>query len=96
MAAGAGCVRPPPAGSPGWYRVADKAALVRDDDELGPVAGAKFHHGAVDVRLGGRRAEHQVGGDLVVGQSRGDEGDNLPFPVGERRELPRLWLCRQS
>jgi hypothetical protein len=50
----------------------DQAGLVGEDDELRPVASAELDHRPADVGLGGGGAEHQGGGDLVVGQAVGD------------------------
>src|SRR5690606_19849089 len=47
------------------------------------VADVEFGHGPVDVGLGGRGADHHAGGDLVVGQSSGDQGDGLAFAGGQ-------------
>ena len=37
----------------------DQPGLVREDDQLRPVPRAELHHRAADVRLRGRRADHQ-------------------------------------
>jgi hypothetical protein len=44
----------------------DQAGFVGEDHELGPVAGVEFGHGPVDVGFRRHRADHHVGGDLVV------------------------------
>ena len=36
-----------------------------------------------DVALDGAGAEVEVLGDLGVGQAAGDQGEHLPFPVGD-------------
>jgi hypothetical protein len=60
-----------------------QAAAVGEDDELGAVAGADFDHGPVHMGLDGGRAEHELRGDFVVGQTGGDECGDLPFPAGQ-------------
>src|SRR5262249_37979361 len=52
----------------------------------GTVGGLEFGHGPADVCLGGGGADHHPGGDLVVGQAAGGQGDDLAFAVGERVE----------
>jgi hypothetical protein len=44
-----------------------QAGLVGDDDELGAVTGTEFHHGPVDMGLGGQRGNDELVGDLTVG-----------------------------
>jgi hypothetical protein len=44
-----------------------QAGLVGDDDELGAVTGTEFHHGPVDMGLGGQRGNDELVGDLAVG-----------------------------
>lgn len=60
-----------------------ESGLVGGDDELGAVVGVEFGHGSVDVGLHGVRADDEVVGDVVVGQSGGDEGEDFPFAVGQ-------------
>jgi hypothetical protein len=60
-----------------------QAGFVGEDDELGAVAGVEFGHGSVDVGFRGQWGDHHAGGDLVVGQALGDEGDGLAFAVGQ-------------
>ncbi|GIE72882.1 hypothetical protein Apa02nite_089900 [Actinoplanes palleronii] len=47
------------------------------------VAGVQFGHGPVDVRLGGHRADHHVGGDLIVGQPTRGQRHGLAFAGGQ-------------
>jgi hypothetical protein len=47
---------------------------------------AELGHSPVDVGLDGLRADEQALGDVVVGQSLRDQGENLAFPVGQRGE----------
>src|SRR5690606_2443296 len=37
-----------------------QAGLVGQDDQLGAVAGAQFHHGPADVGLGGERTDDET------------------------------------
>src|SRR5690606_24568048 len=48
--------------------------------------GVEFGHGPVDVGLGGRRADDQPVGDLVVGQAVGGQDDRLAFAAGQLGE----------
>src|SRR6266567_8319567 len=73
----------------------DQAALVGDDDQLGPVPGVKLGQDPRHVRLASQRADEQPGGDLGVGQAAGDQREDLQLPRGERvreRELGRRGL----
>jgi len=66
----------------------DEPAFIGDDDCLRAVAQAEFGEDAANVRLDGRFAEYEPLGDLGVGQSTGDELEDLDFAVGELGELP--------
>lgn len=50
---------------------------------MGPVAGAEFGHGAVDVGLDGERADLEAAGYLVVGEAARDVDEDLAFAAGE-------------
>src|SRR5215204_5323403 len=69
-AAGGVCVRVHSAGRrSAWLRrgaCLDQAALVGDDDELGAVARGELEQDAADVCLGGRAADDEPFGDLLV------------------------------
>ncbi len=67
----------------------DQAGFVGEDDELGAVAGTQLGHGPADVGLHGSRADHHVGGDLVVGETAGYKRDHLAFTVSQGLELRR-------
>src|SRR6266702_5276007 len=62
----------------------DQAALISDDDQLGPVPGVQLGEDPGHVRLAGQRADEQPGGDLGVGQAAGDQREDLQLPCGER------------
>jgi len=51
-----------------------------------------LHHGAVDVGLGRRRADHHALGDLVVGQAVRREGDGLALGAAAYEEAKRLMV----
>src|SRR6185312_6610934 len=51
----------------------DQPRLIGGDNQLGPVTQAELGEDPADVRLGGRRAHHQPGGDLGVGQALRDQ-----------------------
>ena len=73
-----------------WFAAGgDEAGFVGDDDELGSVSGVEFHHGPVDVGLGGGWADDQAFSDVVVGQAGGDEGEDLSLAGGEIGERGR-------
>src|ERR1022692_3999892 len=85
---GAGTGSQDPPGQAGlasvWFAAGgDEAGFVGDDGELGSVSGVEFHHGPVDVCLGGGWADGQAFSDVVVGQAGGDEGEDLPLAGGE-------------
>ena len=61
----------------------DEAGLVGDDDELGAISGIEFHHGAVDVGLGGGWADDEPLGDVVVGEPKYNKGQDLALTRGE-------------
>ena len=75
------------------------AGLVGDDDELDAVAGVELGQQAAHVGAGGGGADHQAGGDLVVGQPAADEREHLPLARGEdveaRRGHARLRAARE-
>jgi hypothetical protein len=60
----------------------DKPTLVRDDDELGPVAGVEFGQQAPDVGFHGGEAQVQELRYVRIGQSTGDEREDLALPLG--------------
>src|SRR6266699_4445921 len=62
----------------------DEAALVGDDDQLGPVPGVELGEDPGHMRLAGQRADEQPGGDLCVGETAGDQREDLEFPRCER------------
>jgi hypothetical protein len=53
---------------------------------LRAIAGPEFGQEAADVGAGGRRAEVEVGGDLVVGEAAGDEDEDFAFACGDGGE----------
>src|SRR5829696_5858634 len=71
-----GCRDPPSGGG--------EAVPVRVDDRAGPVPHAELGEDAADVRLDGRLADHQRGGDLGVGRAGGHLPQHVQLPVGER------------
>jgi len=53
---------------------ADQPRLIGDDDQLRAVARTQLPHRVADVGAGGRRAEEQLGADLVVAQALSHQG----------------------
>jgi hypothetical protein len=72
----------------------DEAGFVGDDDELGPVSGAEFHHGPVYMGLGGGWTDDQPFSDVVVGQAGSGEGEDLSLAGGESGQ--RGWCAGQG
>ena len=70
-------------------------ALVREDDQLGPVSGAKLHHRRADVRPRRRRADDEPLGNFLVGQSLRDQGHHLPLPIGQDADDRRIRPLRR-
>jgi hypothetical protein len=64
----------------------DEGVLVRGDHELRAVVRVQLGHDPADVRLGGVRGDHQVGGDLVVGPPASDQGQHLDLALGQVRQ----------
>ena len=60
-----------------------QAVLVGVHDGLHAVAEAELGQHAGDVRLHGRPADEQLGGDLVVGQPAGHQPEDLELPGGQ-------------
>jgi hypothetical protein len=60
----------------------DKPTLVRDDDELGPVARLELGQQVPDVGFHGGVAQVEELCDVGIGQSTGDEGEDLALPLG--------------
>ena len=67
-------------------RGVDEATLIGDDDELCAVSGAELGEEAGDVALDGGDAEEEMVCDLVVGESFGDEMQDVTFALGERAQ----------
>jgi hypothetical protein len=62
---------------------ADQPGLVGDHHQLGAVVGAQLDHGAADMGPGGRLANHQLLGDLLVAEPLTHQGQHHPHPLGE-------------
>jgi hypothetical protein len=76
---------------------ADEFVVVGEDHQLRAVAGSGFHHGPVDVGLGGGDADEQTCGYLRIGQALADEAGDLEFSCGEipwaaGRLVPGWWI----
>ena len=67
-----------------------EAGLVSEHHQLGPVPGVELGQEMADVGLGGGRAHVEPLGDLGVRQAPGDQGQDLPLPVGQRSPAPRV------
>src|SRR3954470_17039672 len=61
----------------------DETALVGEDDRLHAVAQAELGQHVGDVGLDRVLAEHELRGDLGVGQAAGDEAQHLELARGE-------------
>src|SRR5262245_7944760 len=79
--------------------------LLRDLDGLEPVAHVHFFEELRDVVLDGAHRQAQLVGDLLVGQSLGDVGEDLLFTVAkgrlqlrlaQRQERPALGVRQQT
>ena len=62
---------------------ADEAGFVGEHDEPSTVAGVEFGEYPADVGAGGGGAEVEPVGNLLVGETLGDEGEHLAFAIGE-------------
>ena len=70
----------------------DEPGLVGDDDQLCAVARVELGQDAGDVGLDGGGADVEPGADLGVGQSLGDQGEDVALPVGEDVEAGGVGL----
>src|SRR5664279_6103200 len=61
----------------------DEPVLVGEDDRLDAVAEFEFGQDPAEVGLHGGLGEHEASGDFLVGSSRGDLAEHLPFAGGE-------------
>lgn len=66
----------------------DEPGFVGENDQLRPVPRTDLGHDPADVRARRGRGNHQVRGDLVVGQPARDQRENLAFAVGDQRDRP--------
>ena len=63
-----------------------QARLMRHDHKLDPVARPELEKQAGQVRLHGRRADEQLGGDLAVRHAASDENQHLALASGHAVE----------
>ena len=61
----------------------DEPVVVGEDDGLDAVAEFEFGQDPAEVGLHGGLGEYEAGGDFLVGSSRGDLAEHLPFAGGE-------------
>ena len=55
----------------------DESCFVGEDDGLGAVVEVELAEDACDVGFGGRVADEEFAGDVVVGSSAGEEAEHL-------------------
>src|SRR5262249_14798834 len=67
-----------------WLRPRSyEARLVGEHDQLRAVPRMQLDHGTADMRARGRRADDELGRDLVVRQALGNERDDLTLSIRE-------------
>ncbi|HSK91161.1 MAG TPA: hypothetical protein VK875_07600 [Euzebyales bacterium] len=66
-----------------WIARLDQAVLVRRDDGVRAVAYPELGEEPVDVRLDGRLADVQLGGDVAVGAFTADQLEDLELTFGQ-------------
>src|SRR5579883_1227465 len=68
---------------------AGQPRLIREDDQLSPVAGAELDHRPAHVGLGGQRADHETLGDLLIGEALRDQRHHFALPLGQALQPPK-------
>ncbi len=63
----------------------------RTDHGLGAIRGAQFRQEMLDMEFDGVQAEHQVLGDLLVGEALGHQLQDVPLPCTQRLIERRAW-----